>query len=92
MIGIGDYIIYRTSLTNYSLKFNLTNYQTQHHTGTYARGYYGISILIPKCNGIYTQYKRQIRHGKNTRTKYHSKIIQNASFTHLVGPIGLHKS
>ena len=51
-------------------------------TDTEARGYYEISILIPKRVKIYAQ----------NEDKYQTKMIPNAIITHLVCPIVLHKA
>ena len=65
MIGIADYQMYRSNLTNYSPRDQTQQIQTQHQTGTYARGsYYGISILIP-----YKDEKKHYKFTHNTREK-----------------------
>ena len=61
-----DYVDY-TNLNKldkiFTVRSDLTNKQAQWQTGTYARGHYTmeISILIPKCNEIYTRNKDKIR-------------------------------
>ena len=75
-----------SNLTNYSLRSDLTNQQTQSQTGTYARGYYGISILIPcwvkKCyKFIHTKQNTNYKDINNTKW---------INYTHC--SIGLHKA
>ena len=72
---------------------DLTNYQTQHQTGTFARGfttfYYGISILIPKCNEIYTRYKNsKLNMNKIPGQKSFKNDTKCIIYTHHVSDIG----
>ena len=61
------------------MRSDLTNEQTQHQTGMHARGYYGMSILIPKCNEIYTQYENsKLDMDKTPGQNIIQKTIQNA--------------
>ena len=57
--------------------------QAHSQTGTYARGYYGISILIlwgEKCYKFIHEMQTKTELKNKTQKKYHSKTIQNAQF------------
>ena len=62
MIGTGDYMLITQIWTD------LTDYQAQWQTGTHARGYYGISVLIlcgEKCYKFIHETKDKIQGQKS---------------------------
>ena len=91
MIGIGDYIMYWQNMTDNSL-WDLTWQMNRHSTKqAHMQG------------GLWNHYTDPIEGEKHyklihkTKTKYKDQksfkeMIQNAYFTHIVGPIGLYKA
>ena len=84
-----DYTKHWPNVTDYSLR-DLTWQSNRHNTNqSHMQGvfYYGISILIPKCNEICPQNKRQ-----NTRTKIIQRWYKMHNYIPHMSDIGPYKA
>ena len=80
MIGKADYKLTTWSADQFALWLQKPDQTWQIQRDTEARGYYGISILIPQgvkmCSqNLYKIYVWNLYTEQKTRTKYHSKTV-----------------